>query len=73
MQGNKPQDKVSCETYRVVVDYDKSLADMIAAGPYDWTDSWEVREFIAEHFPVSGEGQKKVELQLVHLNWMAID
>jgi len=52
------------DIYKVVVDYAMSLPDMIAAGRYDWTN----RDITAENFPFSGEGQKKVDLELIHLN-----
>lgn len=58
------KESVSAEVFTVVVDYSMSLADMIAVGRYDWTNS----DITAENFPVSGEGQKEVEVELVHLN-----
>lgn len=52
------------EVFRVAVDYSMSLDEMIAAGHYDWMNS----DITAKHFPVSGGGQREVELELVHLN-----
>lgn len=48
--------------YPVVVDYAMSLADMIAAGRYDWTNS----DITAGHFPFTGEGKAEVAIELVH-------
>jgi hypothetical protein len=56
--------EVSAKVFKVVVDYSMSLAEMISAGRYNWTNS----DINAESFPVSGEGKKEVELELVHLN-----
>ena len=50
--------------FRVTVDYSRSLAEMIAAGKYDWSNSG----ITADHFPVKGEGVSEVELTLVHFN-----
>jgi hypothetical protein len=52
------------EVFKVVVDYSQTLADMIAAGKYDWVNS----DITQEHFPVKGEGKVESELVLVHLN-----
>lgn len=51
-------------TFRLVVDYGLSLAQMIAAGKYDWVNS----DITAEHFPVSGQGKQAVEVELWRLN-----
>jgi hypothetical protein len=50
--------------FKVTVDYGKSLAEMISAGRYDWTN----QDITAEHFPTEGKGTVEVELQYVHLN-----
>lgn len=48
--------------YPIVVDYATSLADMIVAGRYDWTNP----DITVEHFPIVGEGKVDVEIELVH-------
>jgi hypothetical protein len=55
---------VPVELYSITVDYSQSLAEMIAAGHYDWTNS----DITAEHFPIKGTGAVEVKTQLVHLN-----
>ena len=59
-----PDEKPATPPYLVTVDYGMSLADMIAAGRYDWTNS----DITAKHFPVKGEGKAEVEIQLVHFD-----
>lgn len=58
------EEKLAVPHYTVTVDYGVSLADMIAAGKYDWTNS----DITAKHFPVKGEGKAEVEIQLVHFD-----
>ncbi|MBI2097936.1 MAG: hypothetical protein HYT46_03330 [Candidatus Vogelbacteria bacterium] len=48
--------------YKLVVNYDQTLAEMIAAGRYDSVNS----SITAEHFPVTGRGQQAVEVELFH-------
>jgi len=55
------------EITKVLVDYDMSLTEMIAAGRY----FWRIYEINATNFPVSGESQKEVKLKLIHLNRVA--
>ena len=50
--------------YKVVVDYDISLAEMIEAGGYDWVND----DITAEHFPLKSEGKWEVEITLLHFN-----
>ena len=50
------------DTFKVVVDYGQSLAEMISAGKYGWVNS----DIIQKHFPVEGSDQKEVELVLFH-------
>jgi len=57
-------EKVAGDIYKAVVDYSMSLAEMIAAGNYDWVNS----DITAKNFPFSGEGKVEVEYVLVHLN-----
>lgn len=56
------QDRAIDGRFAVTVNRDLSLADMIAAGQYDWLDSG----ITAERFPVSGSGASEVEIVLVH-------
>jgi len=51
-------------TYKVVVDYGKTLAEMIQLGKYDWVS----HDITDKHFPIQGAGTQEVELVLVHLN-----
>jgi len=44
----------------IVVDYGKPLADMIAAGKYDWVNP----DITAERFPVEGTGKKTFRTKL---------
>jgi len=61
------------ETYKVMVDYGKSLSKMIEAGKYDEFND----DINDKHFPIQGAGsprkagQHEAELMLVHLNWNA--
>lgn len=52
------------EAFRIVVDYLQPLSGMIGDGHYDWIDP----DIIAEHFTVSGEGKKEVEIVLFYFN-----
>lgn len=52
------------QTFKIMVDYGKTLAEMVAAGKYDWVDS----DITAEHFPVQGEGKKEKEVAFFHFN-----
>lgn len=48
----------------VTVNYDSSLADMIAAGHYYYIN----RNITAERFPVKGSGSKELAVKLIHFN-----
>ncbi len=50
--------------YHVTVDYSQSLAEIVAAGEYDWADTW--FEFWFEHSSVTGSGQTEVDITLLH-------
>ena len=50
------------QTFRVLVDYSKSLAEMIQAGNYDWKNN----DITQDHFPTKGNGQQEVEVVLFH-------
>lgn len=52
------------QLFTVVVDYGQPLAEMIAMGKYDFANS----DINADHFPVSGEGQQEVAVELFHFN-----
>jgi len=55
------------ETYKVVVDYGKSLAEMILLGNYGWFND----DINSKNFPLQGTGAQESELVLVHLNQSA--
>lgn len=50
--------------FRVVVDYSKTLDEMIAAGLYDWKND----NINAKNFPVDGKGTSAVNVELIHFN-----
>ncbi len=52
--------------YKVVVDGDLSLAEMISAGKYDWVND----DITQEHFPLQEKGLGKIEfaITLLHFN-----
>lgn len=71
--GEIPMDKIadafaevlcSRNIFRVTVDYTQSLAEMIAAGKYDWINP----DITADNFPISGNDQVEVNLELIHFN-----
>jgi hypothetical protein len=47
----------------IVVDYTKSLQDMIAAGRYDW-----VHDITPKRFPIKGTGIVEFETKVFHLH-----
>ena len=52
------------QTFKVLVDYTKTLKEMIRVGQYDWIND----DITSNHFPVTGTGQKEVEITLFHFN-----
>jgi hypothetical protein len=50
-------------SFKLVVDYGKSLGEMIVAGQFDWVND----DITAEHFPITEKGTVEVDLQYVHL------
>lgn len=52
------------QTFKVLVDYTKSLKQMIKAGKYDWVNN----DITNDHFHITGSGQKEVEITLFHFN-----
>lgn len=49
-------------TFHVVVDYSKSLQEMVSEGCYDWVNN----EITPEHFSVEGDGQQEKDIVLFH-------
>lgn len=49
-------------TYFITIDYSLNLAQMIAAGKYDYANP----DITAAHFPISGSGTVETETVLVH-------
>ena len=47
---------------RIVVDYSRSLAEMISAGKYDWVNS----DITADHFPIKGSGKAELNPEIIH-------
>ena len=50
------------QTFRVLVDYSKSLTEMIQAGKYDWKND----DITSGHFPIEGSGQQEKEVVFFH-------
>jgi len=50
------------DTFPVIVNYSKSLAEMIQAGKYDWVNS----DITDKHFPVKGSGRVELNAELIH-------
>ena len=50
--------------FRVIVDYGKSLEEMIAAGKYDYVDG----NITKEHFPIKQKGKVELNMALVCFN-----
>ena len=69
VEAGKPE-KLAENCYRVVVDYERSLAQMITAGKYDYANS----DITAQNFPIQGSGpstgsgqaKQEVVVELVH-------
>jgi len=73
--GNKSDDFISqiadlamklagkaCDKFKVVVDYSRSLAEMIQSGKYEWVKP----DITDKHFPIQGQGQVELDIELVH-------
>ena len=52
------------DVFRVLVDYCRSLEDMIAIGKYDHVNS----DINAKHFPIAKHGREDVAIEPVHFN-----
>ena len=50
--------------FELSINCDQPLADMIAAGHYDSVNT----DITAEHFPITGQGQLPIEVELHHFN-----
>lgn len=50
--------------YNIVVDYNRSLADMIKAGKYDRVNS----DINSKHFPLKGKGKHELNATLFHFD-----
>lgn len=50
--------------YRIEVDYDMSLADMVRAGKYDYVNC----SIVAKNIPIEGTGVVSTEVVLVHFD-----
>jgi hypothetical protein len=61
--GHAPLSVAVADGYAITVDYTKSLADMIAAGKYNWMN----RDITAANFPVTGKGLSTEQVGTVKL------
>lgn len=63
----KAELKTRNRCFTVMVDYSTSLAEMVAAGKYDYANE----NIVAKNFPISGTGTGTVEEEviLVHFKW----
>jgi len=52
----------AADVFHIVVNHAESLAQLIAAGSYDWVNS----DITAEHFPVKGKDRVELDPELVH-------
>jgi len=50
--------------YRISIDYQKSLDEMVGNGKYQWVSN----KISAQNFPIQGKGKVHVDLILVHFN-----
>lgn len=63
IMGTDQQDTTPRSTiYPVEIDYSDTFEQRLAAGRYDWKNS----DITEKHFPVKGEGQIQVDLELAH-------
>ena len=46
--------------FKVVVNYNQSLTDMVKAGKFDWTNP----DIVSEHFPTINSGETTIDLEL---------
>ena len=52
------------QTFKVLVDYVKSLREMIQVGKYDWVND----DITSDHLPITGSGQEEKEITFFHFN-----
>ncbi len=52
------------EDFKITVNYEQSLQQMIKAGNYDWVNN----NITAEHFPVEGKDKQELTITLFHFN-----
>lgn len=55
-------DTLATDVFHIIVDYEQSLEEMIAAGDYNWKND----DIIAKYFPIMGEGIVKFEACYFH-------
>lgn len=60
----KASSKPQVESFTIKVDYTKLLADMVAAGKYDYANEY----IVAKNFPIEGTCSVETELVLVHFD-----
>lgn len=65
-----PNEKSTRNAYPIVVDYGKSMEEMVESGRYDWSDN----NITSEHFPTERIGKMEIAVELVHFNrYIGID
>lgn len=57
-------ESVATSTYPIIIDYTRTLKEMIKAGCYDWTNS----DITDKNFPMTGKGAFNTEVILLHYN-----
>ena len=50
------------QAFKVVVDYTKTLKEMVLVGKYDWVNE----NITQDHFPIQGSGKQEVQVALFH-------
>jgi len=50
--------------FRVIIDYGKSLSEMVASGKYNWVNP----DINAKNFSVEGTGKVEANIELIHFN-----
>jgi len=59
-----PNEKPVVNAYSAVVDYGKSVEEMVKLGRYDWSSN----NITSEHFPTKRIGKTEIVVDLVHFN-----
>jgi len=52
----------TANSFKVTVDYDRTIEEMVAAGKYNWSNS----DINAKNFPISAKGKVEVNIEPVH-------